>query len=296
MRILLTGASGQVGGAIKTGLTGHHEVMVPDRSAFDLANHAMIATFIGRTQPQLIINCAAYTAVDDAERDSGLAARINGTAPEVIAKAALEAGAGLIHFSTDYVFDGASRRPYRETDACSPISSYGRTKLQGEQGVASSGVPHLIIRTSWVYGAHGKNFLLTMLRLGAERTALRVVNDQRGAPTSVNTLSSIVAAIVARMDEKPRDFLHRHGGILHAACAGETTWHGFASAIFDEARMHGFRLAVNTVEPIATSQYPTPARRPPYSVLDLNRLKQEFRLAPAPWRDALIEVMDQLAH
>ena len=295
MRILLTGASGQVGGSLKVRLSGH-DVVAPDRKAFDLEQSETIVPFIDRVRPHLIINCAAYTAVDEAEQDRQRAAQINGIAPGLIAAAAKAAGAGLIHFSTDYVFDGLAKQPYRETDSCIPLNAYGRTKLQGEQAIAAAGGEYLIVRTSWIYAAAGKNFLMTMLRLGAERPSLRVVVDQTGTPTSANAVASMMAAIVTQMGDAPTQYLRQHGGVLNATCAGQTTWHGFATAIFDEARRHGMRLAVETVEPIAAAQYPTPARRPNYSVLDLTRLNREFGIAPASWRDALTEVMDRLAH
>jgi dTDP-4-dehydrorhamnose reductase len=293
MRILLTGVSGQLGGVLRACLRDH-DVIAPDRRAFDLERGAAIAPYVRALRPQLVVNCAAYTAVDQAETDCARAEAINATAPGLIAGAAREMGAGLVHFSTDYVFDGTARRPYREADPCAPLNAYGRSKLQGERNIAASGVPHLIIRTSWLYGASGRNFLTTMLRIGRERPELRVVDDQRGAPTSVDSLAATVAAIVGQMGDDPLPFLRAHGGILHAACDGETTWFGFACAIFAEARARGLPLAVQSVEPIDTAQYPTAARRPAYSVFDLGRLRTEFAVTPPPWREALARVMDQV--
>jgi dTDP-4-dehydrorhamnose reductase len=200
----------------------------------------------------------------------------------------------MIHFSTDYVFDGLAQRPYLETDTCVPINVYGKTKLHGEEQVAAAGGGYLIVRTSWIYAAGGQNFLQTMLHLGAERTRINVVDDQTGVPTSAMAVAKYVAAIVAQMTGPPRVYLRRLGGIVHAACAGQTTWHGFAMAIFEEARMRKHKLAVEVVAPIATEQYPTPARRPAYSVLDLTRLTQVFRIDPVPWRQALSKVMDSI--
>ncbi len=291
MRILLTGASGQIGGALAARLTDH-DVVAPDRATLDLENSDAITNAIDQIRPHLILNCAAYTAVDDAERDAARAAQVNGVAPGLIASAAKAAGAGLIHFSTDYVFDGQSTVPYRETDTCNPLSAYGRTKLEGERAIAAAGGDYLIIRTAWVYGPKGKNFLQTMLRLGAEKPRLRVVADQTGAPTSALVLASAVERIVSQMGNKPTEYLRRHGGILHATCAGHATWHGFATAIFEEVRKRRGRLTVETVEPISTAEYPTPAHRPAYSVLDLARLNREYNIFPLHWRDALSQVMD----
>lgn len=294
MRILLTGASGQLGGALAARLTDH-DVVASDRAELDLENSGAITNAIDRTRPHLILNCAAYTAVDNAERETERAEKINGIAPGLLASAAKTVGAGLIHFSTDYVFDGRGTMPYRETDVCNPLNTYGRTKLQGERAIASSGGDCLIIRTAWVYGPKGKNFLQSMLRSGATKPKLRVVADQIGAPTSVLVLASLVKEIVLRMEGKPADYLRRHGGILHATCSGETTWHGFASAIFEEAQKRGARMKVEAVEPIMTAEYPTLARRPAYSVLDLTRLNREYNIFPLPWRDALSQVMDLVA-
>jgi dTDP-4-dehydrorhamnose reductase len=267
----------------------------PPRSVFDLALSRGIAPFIDRIRPDLIVNCAAYTAVDEAERNRDRAEQINSVAPGVIAHAARAVGAGMIHFSTDYVFDGKAQRPYRETDACAPLNVYGQTKLHGEEQVAAAGGGYLIVRTSWIYAPIGRNFLRTILRLGAERRCIDVVDDQVGAPTSAMTIAEHVAAIVAQIVGPPRDYLGRFAGIVHVACAGQTTWHGFATAIFEEARMRKTKLAVRVVTPIATEQYPTPARRPAYSVLDLTKLTQVFGVKPVPWRQALSKVMDSFA-
>jgi dTDP-4-dehydrorhamnose reductase len=293
MRILLTGASGQVGGAMQAQFAGH-DVIAPNHADFDLEQVDVIAPFIERMRPQIIVNCAAYTAVDDAERNEARAAQINGVAPGIIAAAARTAGAGLIHFSTDYVFDGLARRPYRESDPCHPVNVYGRTKIQGEQAIGAVGGPHLIVRTSWVYSAGSRNFLRTMLRLGMEQTKIGVVADQTGAPTAAKVLAQIVANIVTRMGADPNEYLRRHGGIVHAACSGHTTWHGFATAIFEELRRRGHRLAVETIEPIMSAQYAAVARRPAMSLLDLSRMTQEFGIKATPWRAALAQVLDEL--
>jgi dTDP-4-dehydrorhamnose reductase len=291
MRILLTGSSGQVGTALRSRLSAH-DVAAADLPELDFEDSEATARFVEHARPQLVINCAAYTAVDDAERDTARATQINATAPGVIAAAARKVGAGVIHFSTDYVFDGTAQRPYRETDPCAPINFYGRTKLDGEHAIAAAGCEHLIVRTSWLYGAIGQNFLLTMLRLGAEREVVDVVDDQTGSPTSAVVVAQGVAMIVGQMGGDACGYLRLHGGIVNMTCAGQTTWHGFATAIFDEARRRGGRLAVKAVRPVTTAQFPRPARRPAYSVLDLTRLRQEFHVVPTRWNDALRQVLD----
>lgn len=294
MRILLTGTSGQVGSALKSHLRAY-DVVAADRSVLNLEDGDEIAPFIEQVRPQIVINCAAYTAVDKAEIEPALATQINATAPGLIAAASRSVGAALIHFSTDYVFDGEKRKPYLEGDACSPINVYGHTKQLGEQAIAAAGGNFLIVRTSWLYSASGNNFLRTMLRLGNEKTEIDVVNDQTGAPTSVLALARSLAAIIAQMKEGPSEYLGKHSNLLNIACAGQTSWHGFASAIFDEVQRRGGRLSVKSVRPVTTAQFPRPARRPVYSVLDLTRMQQEFKIEPTAWRDALREVVDNLS-
>ena len=291
MRILLTGTSGQVGGVIKETLQGH-DVVAPTRGEFDLRQIESISSYVVQVTPQLIINCAAYTAVDQAEREPDLAKLINAVAPSLLAAAAHDIGAGLIHFSTDYVFDGAARLPYLENDACAPLNVYGRSKLDGEHAISRTLNAHLIIRTAWVYSATGRNFLRTMLRLANERAAIRVVDDQTGAPTSAILLAEAIARIVDLMNDAPVRFLRHHAGILNVTCRGSTTWYGFAKAIFEELQKQGGSLV--EAKPITTADYPTPARRPAYSVLDLARIKQEFGIIPLHWREDLSRVMLQV--
>ncbi len=288
MRILLTGASGQVGGAIKGTLKGH-QVIAPTRGEFDLRQIETISSYVGEINPQLIINCAAYTAVDQAEREPDLAKLINAVAPSLLATAAHDIGAALIHFSTDYVFDGTAHSPYLENDPCAPLNVYGRSKLDGEQAISRTLKAHLIIRTAWVYSATGRNFLRTMLRLAGERATIRVVDDQTGAPTSAILLAEATGKIVDLMNDAPVRFLRHHAGILNVTCRGSTTWHGFATAIFEELQKQGGPLI--EAKPIATADYPTPARRPAYSVLDLARVKQEFGFIPLHWREDLDRVV-----
>jgi dTDP-4-dehydrorhamnose reductase len=288
MRILLTGASGQVGGAIKGVLQGH-DVVAPTRGDFDLQQIESISSYVRKINPQLIINCAAYTAVDQAESEPDLAKLLNSAVPGLLATTAHDIGAGLIHFSTDYVFDGAAHSPYLEKDACAPLNVYGRSKLDGEQAISGVLNAHLIIRTAWVYSASGRNFLRTMLRLANEHSAIRVVDDQTGAPTSAILLAEAVAKIVELMNDAPVRYLRHHGGILNVTCRGSTTWYGFATAIFEELQKQGGPLI--EAKPITTADYPTPARRPAYSVLDLARIKQEFSIIPLHWREDLSRVM-----
>jgi dTDP-4-dehydrorhamnose reductase len=235
-------------------------------------------------RPDVVVNAAAYTAVDKAESDEGTARTVNAVAPGLLARACRESGALLVHYSTDYVFDGTKSTPYVEDDPVAPLSAYGRTKLEGEQAIARAGGDHLVLRTSWVYGPRGGNFLLTMLRAGAARDELRVVDDQRGAPTSSLALARLTRDLLAL----PRERLAAGSGIYHATAAGETTWFGFATAIFARREKRP-RLV-----PIATHEWPTPARRPAYSVMSSERLAATFGLRIPPWEQGLDEVMAAL--
>lgn len=292
MKILLLGRTGQLGGALAPALAPLGAVVALDRAALDLANADAIRAVVTRHRPDVIVNAAAYTAVDRAESESALAMIVNGEAPGVLAAAAREANAALIHFSTDYVFDGASDRPYREDDATAPLNAYGRSKRAGELAVLASGAAALVLRTSWLYGAGGANFLETMLRLGRARDELAVVDDQTGAPTTVGVVAEAVAAILKQAEGDPVAMLRSKGGVCHLACRGATTWHGFATAIFEEGRKRGLAFAVRRVRAIPTRDYPTPARRPANSRLDLARLRDRFGIETPEWRSALGAVMD----
>jgi dTDP-4-dehydrorhamnose reductase len=292
VKILLLGRNGQLGRALAPALAPLGEIVALDRAALDLADLAAIPGTVARHKPDLVVNAAAYTAVDRAESEAELAMTVNGRAPGVLAEAARDAKAALIHFSTDYVFDGTLDRPYREDDAPAPLNAYGRSKLAGERAVMASGAVALVLRTSWLYGPGGANFLETMLKLGRERDALRVVNDQWGAPTSVQVVAGAAATILSRAKGDPVAYLGAEDGLCHLACAGQTTWHGFALAIFEEGRRRGMSFAVKTVQPIPASGYPTPARRPANSRLDLGRLKQRFGIVTPDWRAALGVAMD----
>jgi len=282
MKILLTGCSGQVGYELERSLQGLGEVVAVDRARMDLANLDQVRAVIREVRPQLIVNPAAYTAVDKAESEPELAHRINAEAPGVMAEEAKRLGAALVHYSTDYVFPGTDAGARVETDATGPVNVYGASKLAGEQAIAASGVPHLILRTSWVYGMRGKNFLLTMLRLAQERDELRVVADQHGAPTWSRTIADTTAMVLAQGRAHGFDagWWQEHGGIYHLSSQGQTTWFEFTQAIIERAGID-CRLV-----PITSAEYPTPARRPQYSVLSSQRLLERFGHVP-DWREAL---------
>jgi dTDP-4-dehydrorhamnose reductase len=301
IRSLVTGAQGQVGAEVVRELEGRAQVIACDRAALDLADPASIRKAVREARPDVIVNCAAYTAVDRAETDRDAAHAVNAVGPGVLAEEARACGALLVHFSTDYVYDGAKRGPYVEADAVNPLSVYGATKLEGERAVVAAGGRHLILRTSWVYGPRGRNFLLTMLRLGRERPELRIVDDQRGAPTSSRALARLVRDLLDRngdMDEISRadvEQLAAASGTYHATAAGETTWFGFAQAIFDEAlRQRRLDFAPPRLIAIPTREYPTPARRPANSVLSNAKLEAAFGTTIPDWRRGLEEALSAL--
>lgn len=293
MRILLTGTSGQVGAALlpllqrRAGPAGG-AVLAPRRDAFDLSQPSALGAALDALAPDLIVNPAAYTAVDRAEDERELAFRVNAEAPAVMAQWAARRGVPMIHVSTDYVFDGSGTAPWREDSAPNPLSAYGASKLAGDQAIIAAGLAYLIVRTSWVYAATGTNFLNTIIRLAKEREELRVVADQIGAPTSARVIAETIAKILAPAQSEPARMLAERGGIVNVACGGETTWHGFAIAIVDEMRARGAELKCNRIVDIRTYEYPTKARRPANSRLDLRRLCAEFKIDLVPWRDALV--------
>jgi dTDP-4-dehydrorhamnose reductase len=298
-RILLTGASGQVGGELLKMLKPLGEVITPTRAKMDLANAASVRGMIRAVGPRWIVNPGAYTAVDKAETEPGLAYAINAEAVGAMGEEARAIGAGVIHFSTDYVFDGASGEPYSETDDTRPVSVYGASKLAGERALAESGARYVIFRTSWVYGARGRNFLLTILKLARERERLRVVADQSGAPTWSRDLARMTAAVMGQCEaaaqgRELKTVLDEVGGLYHAASAGETTWHGFATEAVRIVRERepGVRLA--EIEAIATAEYPTAARRPANSRMNCERLRERFGWRMMDWRDSLQQVMAEL--
>ena len=254
-----------------------------------------IPSALDRLVPDIIVNPAAYTAVDKAEDEPELAMRVNAQAPGIIARWAAARHVPLIHFSTDYVFDGSGERAWREDDSPHPLSAYGASKLAGENEVRAAGGTCLIVRTSWVYAAAGKNFLRTIARLARERAELRIVADQTGGPTSAALIADTIARILSDGIESLRARCLQSGGIVHVAAAGETSWHGFACAIVEGLRERGVKLAVERVAPISTDQYPTKARRPLNSRLDLTRLQSVFGITPPHWREALSLELDRLA-
>lgn len=287
MRILLTGAAGQVGSALVPLLKPRATVVTPALEEFDLSRPAELAAKLDDLKPDLIINPAAYTAVDKAEDEPALAQLINSDAPAAIAKWAARHHAPLIHFSTDYVFDGSGREPRREDSATGPLSVYGASKLGGDRAVATSGAPYLIVRTSWVYAATGANFLMTIARLAKERKELRIVADQIGAPTSARTIADIVAKIIPTEPASMDAVFERQTGVVNVVCAGETSWHGFASAIVAGLKARGMDLLVETIVPIRTDEFPVKANRPANSRLSLERLREDFRLETPTWQRAL---------
>jgi len=291
--ILLLGANGQLGQELRRALAPLGSMVattrsgaLPDGTACEVADFdqpASLAALLDRVQPTVVVNAAAYTAVDRAEEDRDAAFRANAEAPGVLARWCAQAGVPLVHYSTDYVFDGQGTRPYREDDATAPLGVYGASKLVGEQAVRAAGGRHLIFRTAWVYASHSANFLRTMLRVGAERDVLRVVADQIGTPTPAALIADVTAQAL------------QHDGALsgtwHLTAKGETSWHGFAEAIYAEAVAAGVLPRAPKVEAITTAEYPTPAKRPAYSHLDVAKLERDFGVALPSWQDGLKRVI-----
>lgn len=292
--IMLTGINGQVGQELQRTLLVLGRPRALNRSQLDLSDAAAVRRVVREIKPDLIINPAAYTAVDKAESEPELAFAINATAPGVLAEEAAKLGAMLVHYSTDYVYDGTKPLPYVETDVTNPLSVYGKSKLAGEEAIRKVGLPYLILRTSWVYGAHGKNFLRTILRLAAEREQLRVVNDQVGAPTSSRTIAEATASVLLNWDESK-------SGTYHLTNAGYTSWHGFAQAILREhealrdlRHWPALKISASNIEAISTAEYPTSAPRPANSRMDCAKLCKVFSQVVPDWRDALSLSMAEL--
>lgn len=285
MRILICGSHGQVALALQDALSGLGDVRRVGRDGLDLAHPEQLRATLRQIAPALIINAAAYTAVDQAESETRQAYTINAEAPRVLAEEAARLGAPLIHYSTDYVFDGSKSAPYDEDDTPSPLSVYGRSKLGGELAITAVAGEHLILRTSWVYSHHGRNFLLTMQRLLQERAQLKVVDDQIGAPTWAATIAASTRALVERWQNGQAGAW----GTYHLTAQGETSWFGFAQAIGEQLKARGLPCA--ELLPIPSSEYPTPARRPLNSRLDCSRLAREWQVSQPHWHDALIDCL-----
>lgn len=294
MKLLVTGANGQVGCELRQSLAPLGEVIALDRAACDLARPAEVARILRAATPDIIVNAAAYTAVDRAEQEEELATLINGTAVGEIAQAARQLGALLIHYSTDYVFDGRKDAPYAEDDVPSPISAYGRSKLAGERAIAQCGGRYLIVRTSWIYAARGHNFLKTVLRLARERDELRIVDDQIGAPTWARDLAAATAAMTrqARQEIARDDF---ESGLFHVTGSGATSWFVFAQAVVKQAEQFGLLARKSKIVPIASSEYPVAATRPKNSRLSGARARHRFQIALPEWEQSLAVCMRELS-
>jgi dTDP-4-dehydrorhamnose reductase len=291
--IVVTGATGQIGYEAVRELAPLGKIVGLTRAELDLANPAAIRETIRTLRPRVIVNAAGYTAVDRAESERALCAAINADAPAVLADEARRLGALLVHYSTDYVFDGSKGAPYTESDLPAPLNVYGTTKLAGEQAIQAAGGAYVILRTSWVYGARGTNFLRTMLRLARERTELRVVNDQVGAPTWSRSIASMTADIVDYELRRGREFGAGLSGLYHLAAAGSTTWYEFACCIL-EGDPRREEQVCRVVIPVSTAEYQTAARRPAYSVLDCTAFGDWFRVSLMDWRAHLNSVLSEL--
>lgn len=292
-RILIVGAAGQVGLELQRSFAGFGSMVAVDLESVDLADVSQTRALVRRVQPNVILNAAAYTAVDRAESQPDVAMAINATAPRVLAEEALRLNALLVHYSTDYVFNGQKQQPWIETDEPNPLNVYGESKLAGERAIQQTGGSFLIFRTSWVYGPHGNNFLLTMLRLARERDRLSIVDDQFGSPTTSIELANATRTIAEGVMAGKFGVLQDWVGLYHMTCANSTTWFGFAQAIFDRAAT---KLQVKPPElsPLATKDYPTPARRPRNSLLSNQKLYNRFGVRLASWQSALDDVLRAL--
>jgi dTDP-4-dehydrorhamnose reductase len=295
MKILLLGCDGQVGWELQRSLQPLGQVLALDFQsrdyAADFSNPQALAATVAAVKPDLIVNSAAHTAVDKAESEPSLAQAINADAPGVLARSAASSGAWLVHYSTDYVFDGAGHQPRDEESPTGPMSVYGRTKLDGEAQIRASGCKHLILRTSWVYAARGGNFAKTMLRLAASKTELNVIDDQIGAPTGADLLADLTA-LMARAARAQPDL----AGTYNAVAAGATSWHGYARLVIETARARGvpLTLAADALRPISTSAYPTPAPRPLNSRLDTRKLRERFGVHLPDWESGVLRMLDEI--
>ena len=295
MKILLLGKNGQVGWELQRSLAPLGEVLALDRHSTpycgDLSQPERLAQTVLDWRPDVIVNAAAHTAVDKAESEPELARCLNATAPAALAQAAAQIGALLVHYSTDYVFNGQGDQPWQEGDATGPLSVYGQTKREGEQAIVASGCAHLIFRTSWVYAARGGNFAKTMLRLAAERERLTVIDDQFGAPTGADLIADVTAHAIRASLQQPA-----LGGLYHLVASGQTTWHGYASHVIAQARLiqPGLALKVSEIAPVPTSAFPTPAQRPLNSRLATHKLQDTFGVVLSPWQQGVNRMLAEI--
>ncbi|KJZ56956.1 dTDP-4-dehydrorhamnose reductase [Pseudomonas fluorescens] len=294
MKILLLGKNGQVGWELQRSLAPLGELIALDRHAVDglcgdLSDLDGLRATIRQVKPDVIVNAAAYTAVDKAESETELTDRVNGQASQVMAEEAATLGAWLIHYSTDYVFNGLGSTPWQESDAVAPVNHYGTSKLAGEQAITASGCKHLIFRTSWVYGARGNNFAKTMLRLAKDRETLSVIADQIGAPTGADLIADVTALAIQQVLQRPE-----LSGLYHLAASGEVSWHGYASHVIGFAQDNGEKLAVTAINPIETTAYPTPARRPLNSRLNTQKLRDNFSLHLPDWQSGVTRMLREV--
>jgi dTDP-4-dehydrorhamnose reductase len=300
-RILITGECGQVGEALIRTLAPYGEIVAPTLEAFDLTDTEAIRRLMREVRPRWVVNAAAHTAVDKAESEPELAFAINATAPRILAEEAKDIGAVVVHYSTDYIFDGTKAIPYVESDPANPLNVYGRSKLAGEMALSASGAAYFTFRTSWVYGATGNNFVRSMLRLAREREHLRIVADQHGGPTWSFELARLTADVIGQMERLAEqkacslsEAVLPLSGVYHATGSGETTWYGFAAQAIAELQKHEPGTKLASVEPIPTSEYPTPAKRPLNSMLDCSKLARVFGWRMPDWRDSLSLVVAEL--
>lgn len=288
MKILITGGRGQVGTELQIQLRSVAELYAPQRSELDLADADAVRTYLDTLHPDLILNAAAYTGVDQAEAEPEVARRLNADLPKQLAAWCAEHGKGLVHYSTDYVYSGAGDQPWHEQSPTAPLNCYGATKLEGDLAVLSSPCAHLIFRTSWVYSPWGKNFMKTMLKLGATHERLRVVQDQVGAPTPAELIAQITKRVlILNPDQATSSHFLIPDGLYHLTTRGATSWWGFAQAIFEKAREQGYALKVSEIQGIPTQEYPTPATRPLNSRLSLQKLETALGMPMPEWRSAL---------
>jgi dTDP-4-dehydrorhamnose reductase len=289
LNILLLGKDGQLGWELQRSLAPLGNVIALGRSEADLSQPDTIAAIVAKYQPQVIVKAAAYSAVDKAESDASIAHTVNANAVGVLARAANASGALLVHYSTDYVFNGSGNAAWAESDATAPLNVYGATKLAGEQAITASGCKHLIFRTSWVYAARGGNFAKTMLRLAQERDTLSVVADQHGAPTGADWLSDMSAHAIAQTLQDVSKC-----GLYHAAASGETTWHGYASFVVEHAKTLDYGIKATEIKAVPSSAFPTPAKRPANSRLDCNKLTTTFGLQCPPWQAGVARMLTEI--